>query len=83
MMRSMGNDPGLGAEGRLAGLISAAGFILDSAVHRVDPLEVERSPAWTVRQMMADQGCATNADMSRWDTVIATRLRDVGLLACR
>jgi SAM-dependent methyltransferase len=83
MMRSMGNDPGLGAEGRLAGLISAAGFTLDSTVHRVDPLDVERSPAWTARQMMADKGFATNADIARWDTAIATRLRDVGLLACR
>jgi SAM-dependent methyltransferase len=83
MMRSMGNDPGLGAEGRLAGLIAAAGFILDSAVHRVDSLKVERSPAWTARQMMADKGFATNADIARWDTAIATRLRDVGLLACR
>jgi SAM-dependent methyltransferase len=83
MMRSMGNDPGLGAEGRLAGLISAAGFILDSEVHRVDSLEVERSPAWTARQMMADTGFATNADITRWDTAIAARLRDVGLLACR
>jgi SAM-dependent methyltransferase len=83
MMRSMGNDPGLGAEGRLAGLIAAAGFTLDRAVHRVDPLEVERSPAWTARQMMADKGFATNADIARWDTAIAARLRDVGLLACR
>jgi SAM-dependent methyltransferase len=83
MMRSMGNDPGLGAEGQLAGLIAAAGFILDSAVHRVDPLAVERSPAWTARQMMVDKGFATNADIARWDTAIATRLRDVGLLACR
>jgi SAM-dependent methyltransferase len=83
MMRSMGNDPGLGAEGRLAGLISAAGFILDSAVHRVDSLEVERSPAWTARQMMVDKGFATNADIARWDAAIAKRLRDVGLLACR
>jgi SAM-dependent methyltransferase len=83
MMRSMGNDPGLGAEGRLAGLICAAGFILDSTVHRVDPLEVERSPAWTARQMMVDKGFATNADIARWDTAIAARLRDAGLLACR
>jgi hypothetical protein len=83
MMRSMGNDPGLGAEGQLAGLISAAGFIPDSVVHRVDPLDVERSPAWTARQMMVDKGFATNADIARWDTAIAARLRDVGLLACR
>jgi ubiquinone/menaquinone biosynthesis C-methylase UbiE len=83
MMRSMGNNPGLGAEGQLAGLISAAGFIPDSAVHRVDPLDVERSPAWTARQMMLDKGFATPADIARWDTAIATRLRDVGLLACR
>jgi SAM-dependent methyltransferase len=83
MMRSMGNDPGLGAEGRLAGLICAAGFILDSTVHRVDPLEVERSPAWTARQMMVAKGFATNADIARWDTAIAARLRDAGLLACR
>jgi SAM-dependent methyltransferase len=83
MMRSMGNDPGLGAGGRLAALIAAAGFIVDSAVHRVDLLEVERSPVWTARQMMVDKGFATDADIARWDTAIATRLRDVGLLACR
>jgi SAM-dependent methyltransferase len=83
MVRSAGNDPGLGADGRLAALISAAGFILDSAVHRVDPLEVERSPAWTARQMLVDKGFATSADIARWDTAIATRLRDAGLLACR
>jgi SAM-dependent methyltransferase len=83
MMRAMGNAPGLGAEGQLAGLISAAGFILDRAVHRVDLLAVERSPAWTARQMMVDKGFATNADIARWDTAIAARLRDVGLLACR
>jgi ubiquinone/menaquinone biosynthesis C-methylase UbiE len=82
MTRSMGNDPGLGAEGRLHALISTAGFTLDIAVHRVDPLAVERSPAWTARQMLADKGFATNADIARWDTAIATRLRDVGLLAC-
>jgi SAM-dependent methyltransferase len=83
MMRSMGNDPGLGAEGRLTKLISTAGFVLDSAVQRVDPLAVERSPAWTARQMMLDSGFATNADVARWDTAITTRLRQVGLLACR
>ena len=83
MMRSIGNDPGLGAEGRLAELISTAGFVLDSAVERVDPLAVERSPAWTARQMMLDTGFATNADVARWDTAITTRLRHVGLLACR
>ena len=33
--------------------------------------------------MIADKGFATNADIARWDTAIATRLRDVGLLACR
>jgi SAM-dependent methyltransferase len=82
MMRSMGNDPGLGAEGQLPALVSAAGFILDRAVHRVDPLQVERSPVWTARQMMIDKKFATHADITRWDTAIATRLRDVGLLAC-
>jgi SAM-dependent methyltransferase len=83
MTRSMGNDPGLGAEGQLAALISAAGFIPDRAVHRVDPLDVERSPAWTARQMMLDTGFATNADITRWDTAITARLRDAGLLTCR
>jgi SAM-dependent methyltransferase len=83
MMRSMGNDPGLGAEGRLAEVISTAGFLLDRAVHRVDPLAVARSPAWTARQMMLDTGFATHADIARWDTAITTRLRDVGPLACR
>jgi hypothetical protein len=83
MMRSMGNDPGLGAEGRLAEVIATAGFLLDRAVHRVDPLAVARSPAWTARQMMLDTGFATHADIARWDTAITTRLRDVGPLACR
>jgi hypothetical protein len=32
---------------------------------------------------MADKGFATNADIARWDTAIAARLRDVGLLACK
>jgi SAM-dependent methyltransferase len=82
MMRSMGNNPGLGAEGQLATLIPAAGFIPDRAVHRVDPLDVERSPAWTARQMMADTGFATNADIARWNTAITARLHDAGLLAC-
>jgi ubiquinone/menaquinone biosynthesis C-methylase UbiE len=83
MMRSMGNDPGLGAEGRLGDVISTAGFVLDRAVHRVDPLDVARSPAWTARQMMLDTRFATNADVARWDTAITTRLREVGPLACR
>ncbi|MDQ2748003.1 MAG: hypothetical protein M3Y44_00475 [Actinomycetota bacterium] len=83
MMRSMGNDPGPGAEDRLADLVSTAGFTLDSTAHRVDPLPVERLPAWTSRRLMVDKGFATTADIARWDTVIATRLRDVGLLACR
>jgi ubiquinone/menaquinone biosynthesis C-methylase UbiE len=83
MMRSMGNDPSLGAEGRLGDVFSTAGFVLDRAVYRVDPLAVARSPAWTARQMMIDTHFATNADITRWDTAITTRLRDVGPLACR
>ena len=82
MTRSLGNDPSLGSEDRLATLVSAAGFILDNAERRIDTLAVERSPAWTARQMMLDKGFATNADLARWDTAITTRLRDIGPLAC-
>lgn len=36
--------------------VSTAAFILDRAVHRVDSLAVQRSPAWTARQMMIAAG---------------------------
>jgi SAM-dependent methyltransferase len=78
-----GNDPSLGAGKRLAQLITAHGFRVDAARHRVDQLAVERSPAWTARQLLVGQGFATADDISRWEHAITTRLREVGLLTCQ
>jgi SAM-dependent methyltransferase len=83
MAQAMGNDPALGAEGRLAERITASGFSIDTSRHRIDRLSVERSPAWTARRMMTDNGFATEDDIAQWQTAITTRLRDVGLLECR
>jgi 2-polyprenyl-3-methyl-5-hydroxy-6-metoxy-1,4-benzoquinol methylase len=83
MATASGNDPALGAPDRLAEQIAENGFSIDAADSRVDELEVERSPAWTARQVLVDKSFATDADISRWDAAITHRLRTVGLLACR
>jgi SAM-dependent methyltransferase len=83
MMAALGNDPALGSGQRLASQIAAVGFIIDAEQHRVDDLAVERSPAWTARQMMLTTGHATSADIAAWETAIDRRLRTAGLLRCR
>jgi SAM-dependent methyltransferase len=83
MAQSMGNDPALGAGSRLADLIAASRFSIVSSRSRVDPLTVERSPAWTARNAMIDTGFASQGDIDRWHRAITTRLQTAGQLKCR
>jgi hypothetical protein len=78
MMRTQGNDPAIGRI--LAEKLKAHGFQIVADKTHVDTLMIERSPAWTARDMLVAEGFATGDDVRRWGAAIDSRLKSTGLL---
>ncbi len=78
MMRSQGNDPNIGRA--LVDLVGAHGFSVIATRTHIDQVTVERSPAWTARDMIVEKGFATGEDVRRWGASIDQRLQTAGPL---
>src|ERR1043166_8899929 len=78
MMQAQGNDPNIGRP--LADLVGGHRFSVIATRTHTDQIAVQRSPAWTARDMIVEKGFASEEDVGRWGAAIDHRLRTTGQL---